>query len=95
MKEAAFVVCNPGHVAIALAYRPPEIAVPQVLVRAIDEAALEVKRRCRTLEIPIVEEIALARSLLATAEAGKAIPVPLYAAVAAVVAALMRSGSLR
>ncbi|MBV8727692.1 MAG: EscU/YscU/HrcU family type III secretion system export apparatus switch protein, partial [Candidatus Eremiobacteraeota bacterium] len=38
--EAAFVVVNPTHIAIALEYRPPEISVPCVLIRACDYAAV-------------------------------------------------------
>jgi len=64
MREAAFVVANPTHIAIALAYRPPETAVPRVVVRAVDHAALVVKRRASELGIPIVEDVALARALL-------------------------------
>lgn len=90
LKEAAFVVCNPSHVAIALAYRPPEIAVPQVLLRAIGDGAQEVKRRARTLGIPLVEDVALARTLLAMTDCGDYIPPAVYGAVAAIVAQLAR-----
>jgi flagellar biosynthesis protein FlhB len=91
--DAAFVVANPTHVAVALEYRPPEVAVPRVLVRALDAGALEVKRRARRLGIPVVEDVALARSLFATSLAGEYIPRSAYAAVAAVVAALARAGA--
>jgi flagellar biosynthetic protein FlhB len=94
LKEAAFVVSNPTHVAIALEYRPPAVSVPRVLIRAIDEAAREVRRRARALGVPIVENAALARSLLAGANAGDDIPAGAYAAVAAIVASLLREGSL-
>ncbi len=94
VKEAAFVVCNPAHVAIALAYRPPEIPVPQVLVRGIDAGALEIKRRARDLRVPIVENVSLARTLLAATEAGDFIPPDTYAAVAAIVASLTRERAL-
>jgi len=90
IKEAAFVVCNPAHVAIALAYRPPEIPVPQVLVRGIDAGAQEIKRRARELRVPIVENVVLARALLAATEVGDFIPSDTYAAVAAIVANLVR-----
>jgi len=90
LKEAAFVVCNPTHVAVALAYRPPEIVVPQVLVRAIDDGAREVKRRARQLGIPVVENAWLARTLLAATEAGDYIPATVYGVVAAIVAQLQR-----
>jgi flagellar biosynthesis protein FlhB len=95
LAQAAFVVANPAHVAIALEYRPPEVAVPRVLVRAIGEGAQAVKRRARELRIPVVENVALARSLLATAGVGEFIPPAAYAAVAAIVASLLRAGALR
>ncbi len=93
--EAAFVVANPTHVAVALEYRPPAVAVPRVLVRARDAGALDVKRRARALGIPVVENVELARSLFATCGAGEFIPAAAYAAVAAIVATLSRAGALK
>jgi flagellar biosynthesis protein FlhB len=94
LQEAAFVIANPRHVAIALAYAPPAIAVPHVLIRAIDAGAREVKARARGLGIPIVENVALARALLAKTRVGEPIPRDEYGAVAIVVAALARAGAL-
>lgn len=88
VREAAFVIANPTHVAIALEYRPPDVAVPRVLVRAIDSGAQEVKRLAHALGIPIVENVALARALLATTGVGEFIPPDAYGAVAAIVARL-------
>jgi len=90
LREASFVVVNPEHVAVALAYRPPEIAVPRVVVRARGEAALAVKRKARELALPIVEEPLLARALFAGAEEGAYVPRALYEPVARIVAALLR-----
>jgi len=92
LKDAAFVIANPTHVAIALEYAPPAVAVPRVLVRAIDAGALAVKERARTLGIPIVENVFLARALLAKAEVGDPIPRDEYGAVALVVASLAQLG---
>jgi flagellar biosynthesis protein FlhB len=86
--DAAFVVTNPTHVAIALAYRPPEIAVPRVLVRAVDAGAETVKLRARELGIPLFENVSLARLLLARCEVDAFIPVEAYVAAAEIVAAL-------
>lgn len=94
VREAAFVVTNPTHVAIALAYRAPEIAVPRVLVRAIDAGALEVKRRARLLRVPVVENVSLARALLASTEVGDVIGPDVYAPVAAIVAMLARDHAI-
>jgi len=89
--EAAFVVANPEHVAVALAYRPPEIAVPLVLIRAVDAGAQLVKERARALDIPIVEDVALARLLFAQTQCGSFIPRESYDAVARIVAALLQA----
>jgi flagellar biosynthesis protein FlhB len=94
LKEAAFVVCNPTHIAIALAYRPPDEPVPRVLVRAADDVALRVRELAVELGIPIVENVGLARALFAQARAGATIPHDQYVAVAEVVAALIAAGAL-
>ncbi len=94
VKDASFVVVNPTHVAVALEYRPPEVSVPRMLVRALDEAALRVRRLAASYNIPIVESPALARALFADGRAGEPIPPVHYLAVAEVVAALARSKEL-
>jgi|SRR5579884_512060 len=93
VKEAAFVVTNPTHIAIALAYRPPELPVPKLLVRAADATAARVRELARAHRIPVVENVALARQLFAIARPGDFIPQETYVAVAEVVAALSRSGA--
>jgi len=95
LPEAALVVTNPTHIAIALAYRPPQIPVPQVIVRTTDETARLVRRRAEQLGIPTIEDVALARSLFASTRAGDFIPRASYAAVAAIVASLLQRGALR
>jgi flagellar biosynthetic protein FlhB len=94
LKDAAFVVANPQHVAVALEYRPPEIDVPRVLVRAADAAAIQVRAVAAHLGIPIVENVALARALFRDGRAGEPIPHAHYVAVAEVVAALLRTSEL-
>jgi len=94
VKDAAFVVCNPTHVAVALAYRPPDEPVPRVLVRAADDVALRVRELAVEHGVPIVENVELARALYAQAHAGSTIPHEQYVAVAEVVAALLKSGAI-
>jgi flagellar biosynthesis protein FlhB len=91
VKDAAFVVVNPAHVAVALEYHPPDVPVPRVLVRAVDELALRVRRIARRHRIPIVENVTLARALYRDGRTGEPIPHVHYVAVAEVVAALLRS----
>jgi flagellar biosynthesis protein FlhB len=94
VKDAAFVVVNPTHVALALEYRPPAVPVPLVLVRAADGGAQRVRELAARYGIPVVQNVALARALFADADVGQPIPYAHYVAVAEVVAALMRSGAL-
>ncbi|GAC1389832.1 MAG: type III secretion system export apparatus subunit SctU [Vulcanimicrobiaceae bacterium] len=94
VKAAAFVVVNPTHIAIALQYHPPEVAVPRVLIRAADEAALRVREAAVEYNIPIIENIPLARSLYASVKAGEVIPKDSYIAIAEIVAALSKSGAI-
>jgi flagellar biosynthesis protein FlhB len=93
-REASFVVVNPTHVAVALRYAPPAVQVPEILVRAADDAALRVRAIAREHRIPLVENVELARLLYAHGAIGRAIPPETYVAVAHVVAALAREGVL-
>jgi flagellar biosynthesis protein FlhB len=93
-KDASFVVVNPTHIAVAIRYVPPAVPVPEILVRAADDAAHTVRELARRHGIPIVENVALARALFAQGEAGCAIPSPTFVAVARVIAELLRAGVL-
>jgi flagellar biosynthesis protein FlhB len=95
VKDAAFVVVNPTHVAIALDYRPPGVPVPTVLVRASDEMALRVREVAREAGVPLVENVALARALYRDGAVGQPIAHEHYVAVAEIVASLLRSGVLQ
>ena len=91
-REASFVVVNPTHIAIALRYAPPAVAVPDILVRAADAQAAEVRSIATGARIPIVENVALARLLWTIGEPGRPIPPEAFVAVAEVIAALARAG---
>ncbi len=93
-REASFVVVNPTHVAIALRYAPPAVPVPEILVRAVDAAALAVRAIAEREAIPVVENVALARWLFRSGDAGRPIPADTFVAVAEVIAALVRAGVL-
>ena len=92
--EAAFLVVNPTHIAIALEYRPPDIDVPRVLLRASDHAAVRMREEASRAAIPIVEDAPLARALYTSTAIGESIPLELYVAVAAIVATLARRRAL-
>jgi flagellar biosynthesis protein FlhB len=91
VKNASFVVANPTHVAVALQYRPPEIDVPRVTVRAADEAARRVRLLAAQHGVPIVENVTLARSLYRDGRIGEPIAHEQYVAVAEIVISLSRN----
>jgi len=93
VKDAAFVVCNPQHIAVALEYRPPSVSVPRVLVRGADEAAARVREAAREYGIPLVRNVSLARALYESREE-EYIPVECYVAVAEIVARLQKTGGI-
>jgi flagellar biosynthetic protein FlhB len=76
---------------VALVYRPPDIAVPRVVVRAAGEAALRVRALAADVGIPIVENVPLARALYRDGRVGAPIAHAHYVAVAEIVAALARA----
>ena len=94
VKDAAFVVVNPTHVAVALEYRPPAVPVPTVLVCAADALALRVRELAAASRIPVIENVALARALYRDGMVGRPIEHEHYVAVAEIVGALIRSGAL-
>jgi flagellar biosynthesis protein FlhB len=93
-REASFVVVNPTHVAVALRYAPPAIPVPEILVRALDDAALRVRAIARESDVPVVENAPLARLLYATSARSRTIAPETYVAVAQIVADLAQAGLL-
>src|SRR5688572_24040058 len=88
--RATVVITNPTHFAVALEYRRGEMSAPVVLAKGVDQLALKIREKAREHGIPIVENRPLARGLYDTAEIGETIPGPLFAAVAEVLAQLIR-----
>lgn len=91
VKEAAVIVVNPTHVAVALRYRPPDDQAPIVVAKGIDEGALRIRQEARRYGIPIHHDRRLARQLARRVQKGKPIPSDLYRAVAAVLAAVLQN----
>jgi len=70
------------------------VPVPTVLVRAADEMALRVRDVAAEYDVPVIENVPLARALYREGAIGEPIACDHYVAVAEVVAALLRSGAL-
>jgi flagellar biosynthetic protein FlhB len=90
VSKAAVVLTNPTHYAVALGFDFTTMEAPKLLAKGRNLLAEEIKAEARWAGVPIVENPPLARSLYRAVEVGQAIPVDLYAAVAAILAYLYR-----
>ena len=86
MREAQFVITNPTHFAVAMAYDPLKASAPIVLAKGRGEKALAMRDLAAELELPCLEFPALARSVYYTTRERQVIREELYAAVASVLA---------
>ena len=84
MREAQFVITNPTHFSVALAYDPARASAPIVLAKGRGEKALAMRELARERELPLLEYPALARSVYFTTRENQVIREELYAAVAGV-----------
>jgi flagellar biosynthetic protein FlhB len=90
VSKAAVVLTNPTHYAVALGFDFVTMEAPRVVAKGRNLLAEEIKAEARWAGVPIIENPPLARSLYRSVEVGQAIPVELYAAVAAILAYLYR-----
>jgi flagellar biosynthetic protein FlhB len=88
--KATVVITNPTHYAVALEYKRETMVAPRVVAMGVDHMARRIREKAIAHGIPIVENKPLAQSLYATAEIGQTIPAALFAAVAEVLAYLIR-----
>ena len=90
MRKASVVITNPTHYAVALEFSFETMTAPTVLTKGTDLIALDIRAEAKEAGVPIIENPPLARSLYRSVEPGQAIPYELYAAVAGILAYLLR-----
>ncbi len=88
--KADVVITNPTHIAVALRYNATEAPAPMVLAKGADHLAEKIKQVARENNVPIRENVPLARALYKSAEVGDMIPEELYKAVATVLAVIWK-----
>lgn len=84
VKTATVLVTNPTHYSIAIKY---EVGMPAPLVvgKGVDFLALKMRELAKELDIPIIENVPLARALYAAVKEGDEIPVSMYQAVSEII----------
>ncbi|HUD28347.1 MAG TPA: EscU/YscU/HrcU family type III secretion system export apparatus switch protein [Novosphingobium sp.] len=86
MKQAQFVVTNPIHFAVALAYDPAKASAPIVVAKGRGDKALAMRELAAENRLPVLEYPALARSVFYTTRERQVIREEHYVAVAALLA---------
>lgn len=86
--KASVIITNPTHYAVALSYERG-MPAPICVAKGIDAIALKIREVAKAHDIPIVENVALARALHATVEIDDEIPVEHYQAVAEIIGYVM------
>ncbi|WP_156842485.1 EscU/YscU/HrcU family type III secretion system export apparatus switch protein [Novosphingobium aquimarinum] len=86
MQEAQFVITNPTHFSVAIAYDPEKAAAPIVLAKGRGDKALAMRQLAAEYAVPVLEYPSLARSVYFTTRENQMIREELYIAVAAILA---------
>jgi flagellar biosynthetic protein FlhB len=86
--KASVIITNPTHFAVALSYERGMTA-PVCVAKGLDRIALKIREIAGEHNIPIVENVPLARALYATVEIDEEIPVEHYHAVAEIIGYVM------
>jgi flagellar biosynthetic protein FlhB len=87
--NASVVITNPTHFSVALKYERG-MPAPICVAKGADAVALRIRAVARENDVPIVENVPLARALYATVDVDEEIPVEHYHAVAEVIGYVMK-----
>src|SRR6478672_2818944 len=87
--NASVIITNPTHYSVALSYERG-MSAPVCVAKGVDNLAFKIREIAREHDIPIVENVPLARALYATVDIDQEIPTEHYHAVAEVIGYVMR-----
>ncbi|WP_407169539.1 flagellar biosynthesis protein FlhB [Bradyrhizobium sp. ORS 111] len=87
--KASVIITNPTHFSVALAY-DRSMSAPVCVAKGVDNLAFRIREIAKEHDIPIVENVPLARALYATVEVDQEIPAEHYHAVAEIIGYVMR-----
>ena len=83
--DAAVVITNPTHYAVALKYEQGVTSAPVCVAKGVEAVALRIREIAEEHGVPIVEDPPLARALHASVDIDEVIPAEHFAAVAKVI----------
>ncbi len=93
--KADVIVVNPTHIAVALRYDRKTMRAPKIVAKGIRLNAQKIRDIGEQHQIPVIQNIPLARSLFKHGRIGGEVPAQFYAAVAEVLAWVYRVNRYR
>ena len=93
--KAKVVVTNPTHFAVAVKYEMSKDGAPKVVAKGMDELAQKIKKIAAENNVPLHEDVQLARALYKSCEIGDEIPAKLFKAVAQILAYIYQMKNLK
>lgn len=94
--DATVIITNPTHYSVALRYEPDKgDGAPVCVAKGVDALALRIREVARAHNVPIVENVPLARALYAAVEVDDIIPRDHFEAAAKVIGFVMQQRKRR
>ena len=84
--NADVIITNPTHISIVVKYNGDTMVAPEIIGKGQEHLALRIREIAKEHNIPIVENVPLARALYKTVKVGEGVPRTLYKAVAEILA---------
>lgn len=88
--KASVVVVNPTHLAIAIQYDPKNMSAPKVVAKGAHLVAQRIVKIAKENNIPVIQNIPVARALFKAVEIDREIPGEFYTAIAEILAYVYR-----
>ncbi|HEY9886179.1 MAG TPA: EscU/YscU/HrcU family type III secretion system export apparatus switch protein, partial [Vampirovibrionales bacterium] len=80
--QADFITTNPSKIAVAVKYDEDSMTAPRVIAKGADSFAWMIIKKAKEHEIPVIENVPLARALFRLVKVDHEVPPELYRAVA-------------
>jgi flagellar biosynthesis protein FlhB len=89
--QATLIIANPTHFSVALRYQPGRDAAPVVVAKGQDILALRIREIAESSNIPVFEQVELARALYRSVQIDQMIPPAFYLSVSELIRLIYKS----
>lgn len=89
-KDATAIITNPTHISIAIRYEREKDSAPIVVAKGADFLAMKIREIAKENDIPMIENVPLARMLYKKVEIDQEVPSEMYQSIAEVLVAVYK-----